>query len=101
EATGTEDPDVAAIKGRPIWARILSNAVRARQRILPEQDLKVGSLRLRLRTEDMIEAQSRARRSRQPHNLDGRTFVRPMLNALAEQYIEKRSEERRVGKECR
>jgi len=89
EATGTEDPALAQIKGRPLWARILSNAVRARQRILPEQDLKVGSLRLRLRTQDMAEAQARARRSRQPHNLARVTFVRHMLDALAEQYAEK------------
>lgn len=89
EARGTEDPAVAEIKGRHLWARILSNAVRARQRILPEQDLKVGSLRLRLRTADMVEAQSRARRSRQPHNLARVTFVRHMLSALAEQYTEK------------
>ena len=89
EATSTESPEVAEIKGRPIWARILSNAVRARQRILPEQDLRVGSLRLRLRTEDMVEAQARARRSRQPHNLARVTFVRHMLNVLADQYAEK------------
>ena len=88
EASAGEDPAVAEIKGRPIWARILSNAVRARQRILPEQDLRVGSLRLRLRTEDMTEAQARARRSRQPHNLARATFVRHMLAALAEQYLE-------------
>lgn len=88
EATAAEDPAVAEIKGRSIWARILSNAVRARQRILPERDLQVGSLRLRLRTADMVEAQARARRSRQPHNLARVTFVRHMLSALADQYME-------------
>lgn len=87
-ATRADDPHVARIKGRRAWAGIISRAVRAKQRVLPEQDLKVGSVVLRLRTEDVVAAQGRARRSGHPHNRARVTFVRQMLTALAEQYLE-------------
>ncbi|HLR28219.1 MAG TPA: UvrD-helicase domain-containing protein [Ruania sp.] len=88
EAEGTESAEVAEIKGRPVWARIIANAIKARQRILPEQELRVGSLRLQLRTEDMQEARRRARRTHGGHNKARVTFVRHMLAALAEQYVD-------------
>src|SRR5699024_824590 len=88
EAEAVEPAAVAEIKGRPIWARIIANAIKARQRILPEQELRVGSLRLRLRTEDMQEARRRARRSHGGHNKQRVTFVRHMLAALAAQYVD-------------
>lgn len=88
EAAGEDEPAVAEIKGRPIWARIIANAVKARQRILPEQVLRVGSLRLQLRMADMAEAQRRARRTHGGHNKARVTFVRHMLSALATQYVE-------------
>ncbi|HLS13234.1 MAG TPA: AAA family ATPase [Beutenbergiaceae bacterium] len=87
-ATGVEPAPVAEIKGRAVWAGIIERAVRARQRVLPEQELKVGSLRLHLRPEQVREAQRRARRSGQPHNRARVTFVRAMLTFLAEQYLE-------------
>lgn len=87
-ATGVEPARVAEIKGRAAWAGIIERAVRARQRVLPEQELKVGSVRLELRPEQVREAQRRARRSGQPHNRARATFVRAMLTFLAEQYLE-------------
>ncbi len=89
EATGTENDEVAEIKGRRQWTTIIGAAVRARQRVLPEQDLMVGSVRLRLLERDVRQAQERARRSRAPHNVARVTFVRHMLTSLAEQYAEK------------
>nr|WP_235857092.1 AAA family ATPase [Occultella glacieicola] len=88
-ARGTEPDRVAEIKGRGVWQRIIASAVRSRQRVLPEQDLKVGSVRLTLRPAEVREAQARARRGRQPHNLARVTFVRQMLTALSRQYAEK------------
>nr|WP_089772976.1 AAA family ATPase [Ruania alba] len=89
EATGTEEPHIAELKGRAVWSRILTSAIKARQRVLPEQDLMVGSVRLRLLPDDIREAQERARRSRAPHNVARVTFVRHMLSALVRQYAEK------------
>lgn len=84
--TAEEPDDVATIKGRAVWAKIISRAVRARQRVLPRQELKVGSIRLTLRPEDVRTAHARARRTGQPHNRARSTFVRVMLRLLAEQY---------------
>ncbi|UFU05140.1 HelD family protein [Ruania halotolerans] len=89
EATGVETPQVAELKGREIWSRIIASAVKARQRVLPEQDLVVGSVRLRLLASDVRQAQERARRGRAPHNVARVAFVRHMLNALVRQYAEK------------
>src|SRR5699024_9970895 len=49
EATGVEPDEVATIKGRGVWARILPRAVRARQRVLPERPVRVGRETLTLR----------------------------------------------------
>jgi DNA helicase IV len=87
-ARGIEPDRVAEIKGRAVWARIIGSAVRARQRVLPERELKVGSVRLTLRPAEVREAQARARRGHAPHNLARVTFVRQMLNALSRQYAE-------------
>ncbi|UFU04213.1 AAA family ATPase [Ruania suaedae] len=89
DATGTESDEVAEIKGRREWSSIIAAAVRARQRVLPERDLVVGSVRLRLLEDDVRRAQERARRTRSPHNVARVTFVRHMLSSLAAQYSEK------------
>ncbi|HLR58312.1 MAG TPA: AAA family ATPase [Beutenbergiaceae bacterium] len=86
--TAAESDELATIKGKPIWQRIISRAVRARQRVLPRQELKVGSVSLTLRPEDVRTAHTRARRTGQPHNQARVTFVRVMLRFLAEQYAE-------------
>ncbi|MGC0251090.1 HelD family protein [Pseudactinotalea sp. Z1748] len=87
-ATAIEEPRVARIKGRRAWAGIISRAVRAKQRVLGPQELKVGSVVLQLRPDEVREAQARARRSGHPHNRARVTFVRAMLTSLATQYLE-------------
>lgn len=87
-ATGTEDPALVELKGRPVWAGIIERAVKARQRVLPERQMDVGGVKLVLLPAQVRDAQARARRSGQPHNRARVTFVRAMLTALASQYLE-------------
>lgn len=83
-----EPDEIAEIKGRGVWEKIIARAVRARQRVLPEQDLNIGGIRIRLKSSDIRTAITRARRTGQPHNQARVTFVRTMLNFLATQYQE-------------
>lgn len=87
--TAIDSDAVAAVKGRAVWARVIANAVRAKQRVLPEQDLRVGSHTLRLLPAEVRDAQSRARRAHRTHNEGRVTFVRHMLNSLARQYADR------------
>ncbi|WP_370517327.1 AAA family ATPase [Pseudactinotalea sp. HY160] len=92
-ATGTEPDEIATIKGRGVWARILPRAVRARQRVLSERPLRVARETLTLRPADLRAAQAKARRTGKPHNEARVTFVRHMLTALAQQYAQALGEE--------
>src|SRR5690625_4244598 len=83
-----EPDEIAEIKGRAVWEKIIARAVRARQRVLPEQDLNIGGIRIRLKSSDIRTASTRSRRTGQPHNQARLTFVRTMLNFLAAQYQE-------------
>src|SRR5690625_994237 len=89
-ATAEDSPDVARIKGRRAWAGIISRAVKAKQRVLPQQDLHVDGVVLQLRPEEVREAQARARRTGHPHSRARVTFGRAMLPSLAPQYLEQR-----------
>ncbi len=87
-ATGSEPDEVAEIKGRAVWSRIIARAVRAKERVLPARDLKVGSHTVRLLPSDVREGHARARRGHRTHNEGRVTFVRHMLTVLARQYAE-------------
>ena len=86
DATAEEDPAVAALKGDVRMARVISGAVRARQR-LPRGTrlLDVDGTTIELRVRDVAEARGRARASRRPHNLARVTFVNDLLARLARQ----------------
>ena len=58
--TATESDKLATIKGKPIWQRIISRAVRARQRVLPARNSS-GLRLLTLRPEDVRTAHTRRR----------------------------------------
>lgn len=86
EASGTDAPDVALVKGRPLWRRAIRRAVRARERV-PDADLPVrveGHDHV-IRRDDVRDAIARARRSHKPHNEARVTFVKDMLGRLADQ----------------
>jgi len=88
-ARGEESPEVAEIKGRGVWARIVERAVRQRQRVpAAPQEITVDGRTVTVRPADVRAAIARARRSHRPHNQARVTFVREMLSRLAAQYAE-------------
>ena len=83
------DPvDIAAIKGRAAFSRILREAVRLIPR-LPDRDqvLQVWNRRVTLRIKDVQEALSRARRSGRPHNVARESFAMGLMELLAGRLI--------------
>ena len=84
DATGGEEPAVAAVKGDLRMVRVLAKAVRDRQRLLPAQvTLDVEGRRIPLRPADVRAAHDRARRSGRPHNAARVVFVKHLLGILA------------------
>lgn len=84
-----DDPvDIAAIKGRAAFSRILREAVRLIPR-LPDRDqvLQVWNRRVTLRIKDVQEALSRARRSGRPHNVARESFAMALMELLAGRLI--------------
>lgn len=84
-----DDPvDIAAIKGRSAFSRILREAVRLIPR-LPDRDqvLQVWNRRVTLRVKDVQEALSRARRSGRPHNVARESFAMGLMELLAGRLI--------------
>ncbi|MBE1876427.1 HelD family protein [Myceligenerans pegani] len=86
EASGVDEPEVARVKGRPLWRRVIRRAVRARERV-PAADLpvRVEGHDYVIRRGDVRDAIARARRSHKPHNEARTTFVKDMLGRLADQ----------------
>ena len=84
-----DDPvDIAAIKGRAAFSRILREAIRLIPR-LPDRDqvLQVWNRRVTLRVKDVQEALSRARRSGRPHNVARESFAMGLMELLAGRLI--------------
>ena len=84
-----DDPvDIAAIKGRAAFSRILREAVRLIPS-LPDRDqvLHVWNRRVTLRIKDVQEALSRARRSGRPHNVARESFAMGLMELLAGRLI--------------
>ena len=78
------DDDVAALKGDLRMARVLSRAVRDRQRV-PDgpRKLTVEGTVVELRPEAVAAARARARRTRKPHNDAREGFLLDLLEHLA------------------
>jgi DNA helicase IV len=87
-ATGTESDEVAEVKGRAVMAEVLARAVRQRQRVPREAvEVRLDGRLVVVRPRDVAEAIGKARRTGRPHNLARVTFVREMLQRLADQYV--------------
>ncbi|MCL2594806.1 MAG: AAA family ATPase [Promicromonosporaceae bacterium] len=86
-AVAVEASAAAEIKGRAVWANIVSRAVQARERV-PDDNvhLSLDGHRLVIYRDDVRDAIARARRTHKPHNQARTTFVRDMLGRLASQY---------------
>jgi DNA helicase IV len=86
EATGSESPAVAALKGDLRMIRVLREAVRQRQRLLPHSIAFVlDGDRITLRPAAVSDGRGRARQSGRPHNDSRVSFVRHVLDDLAAQ----------------
>ncbi len=83
-ATGAETAQVARIKGTSGMAKVVSAAVRERQRV-PHEGLEISfeKMAYRLSRQSLERARERARRSRRPHNQARQVFVRDALDELA------------------
>jgi DNA helicase IV len=81
-----DEPDVARLKGDRRMADVLAAAVRARQRP-PATDvpLDVDGSKLVLRRASVEGAIARTQRNRRPHNVARTSFVKDVLNDLAQQ----------------
>jgi DNA helicase IV len=85
-ATGAEPPAVAALKGDLRMIRVLREAVRQRQRLLPQSiPFVLDGDRIALRPSVVAEGRGRARQAGRPHNDARITFVRHVLDDLAAQ----------------
>jgi DNA helicase IV len=94
DADGVEPRETTEVKGRPVMAEVLANAVRDRQRV-PEPVLEIEYEHdvLKLDRKTCTEARTRARRSRRPHNPARRLFVSDVLDALTRQAARKLGED--------
>jgi len=84
-AAGASEPgEVARIKGKAAMARVVSAAVRERQRV-PHEGLEVSFEKIdyQLSMQSLARARERARRSRRPHNQARRIFISEALDELA------------------
>jgi DNA helicase IV len=91
-ATGREPVETAELKGRLVMADVVAAAVRDRQRVPDAKrpmEIPFDRETLYLDRRIATQARTRARRSRQPHNLARRVFARELIAALAEQFADR------------
>ncbi|MDQ1731238.1 MAG: hypothetical protein QOK10_1397 [Pseudonocardiales bacterium] len=87
DASAVDEPEVAVIKGRVRMARLISGAVRARQRV-PSMPipLNVDGTKLVLTPADVEQARRKARATHKPHNQARTVFATELLRLLVTQY---------------
>ncbi|WP_420811026.1 HelD family protein [Diaminobutyricibacter tongyongensis] len=88
EAVEDDEPEVAKLKGSAQMARLLSRAVRSRQRV-PDgpQVVDVDGVKLEVQPELIARAIARAQRGGKPHNIARVTFVKHALGELTDQLV--------------
>ncbi|WP_426625186.1 HelD family protein [Leifsonia sp. McL0607] len=85
EATTEDAPEAARLKGAASMARLLSRAVRSRQKAPDEpQTIVVDNERLVVQPDLVKRAITKAQRTGKPHNLARVTFVKQALAELTE-----------------
>ncbi|WP_200949620.1 HelD family protein [Leifsonia sp. Root227] len=86
DAVGDDEPEAAKLKGSSQMVRLLSRAVRSRQKAPDaEQVVVVDNERLTVQPELIQRAIARAQRTGKPHNVARVTFVRHALGELVDQ----------------
>ncbi|WP_223691916.1 HelD family protein [Leifsonia poae] len=83
EATVEDEPEAARLKGSATMARLLSRAVRSRQRVPAEaQTIDIDGEKLVVEPDLIARALGRAQRGGKPHNVARVTFVKAALGEL-------------------
>ncbi|MDN4597312.1 HelD family protein [Leifsonia virtsii] len=86
EATAEDAPEAAVLKGSAQMARLLSRAVKSRQKApAEEQTIVVDNERLTVAPELVQRAIAKAQRTGKPHNVARVTFVKHALAELTDQ----------------
>ena len=89
-ATAHDDPYAAKLKGERRMAKAIANAVAARERVpshLPV--IRINGFNVPMVRADIEQAIADAKSTRQPHNKARETFVRDMLSAMRNRYVER------------
>ncbi|MDO5719131.1 MAG: ATP-dependent DNA helicase [Actinomycetaceae bacterium] len=87
-ASAHDSETVREIKGRLDWVSIAKAAVRSLERVPEDIPLAISSYRVVLRSQDVRQARTRARRSGKPHNEAWKNFALELMDSLAQQMNE-------------
>lgn len=88
-ADGTDSPRAAQLKGEARMAHAIANAVAARERVpkhLPT--VRINGMDVAMRKTDVTQALEDAKRTRLPHNRARETFVKSVLSAMRNRYVD-------------
>ena len=89
EATVTDTPHAALLKGDHRMANAIRNAVAARERVPADLPVvQINGITVPMLAVDVEQAIGDARRTRQPHNKARETFVKSMISAMRIRYEE-------------
>lgn len=88
-ASAIDTPRAAKLKGDRRMAQVIANAIASRIRVpgnLPT--VTISGIQIPMLAVDIEQAQSDAKRTRQPHNKARETFIRCMLRSMQTRYAE-------------
>ena len=88
-ASAIDTPQAAKLKGDRRMAQVIANAIASRIRVpgnLPT--VTISGIQIPMLAVDIEQAQSDAKRTRQPHNKARETFIRSMLRSMQTRYAE-------------
>ena len=88
-ASAIDTPQAAKLKGDRRMAQVIANAIASRIRVpgnLPT--VTISGIQIPMLAVDIEQAQSDAKRTRQPHNKARETFIRCMLRSMQTRYAE-------------
>ena len=88
-ASAIDTPQAAKLKGDRRMAQVIANAIASRIRVpgtLPT--VTISGIQIPMLAVDIEQAQSDAKRTRQPHKQGRETFIRSMLRSMQTRYAE-------------
>ena len=88
-ASAIDTPQAAKLKGDRRMAQVIANAIASRIRVpgnLPT--VTISGIQIPMLAVDIEQAQSDAKRTRQPHNKAREAFIRSMLRSMQTRYAE-------------